>query len=73
MTDLQTWMERARESDASLAEKTGVSRVQISRVRRRICAPSLSLAARLEEITGIPAASFARSALRPDDTEGAPA
>lgn len=59
MSHLQEWMSRAHETDASLAEKVGVSRVQISRIRRNKCGPSLPLAAKLEVLTGIPAASFA--------------
>lgn len=61
MTDLQSWMSRAHETDETLAEKLGVSRVQVSRVRRRKCRPSLGLAVRLEGLTGIPASSFASS------------
>jgi len=63
MTSLQSWMERAKETDESLAERVGVSRVQISRIRRRMVRPSLKLAATLEDITGIPAAQFAREPL----------
>ncbi len=45
-------------SDEALAEKLGVSRVQVSRLRRRICKPSPATAQKLEIITAIPAASF---------------
>lgn len=60
MSSLAAWMDRAHETDETLAAKVGVSRVQISRIRRRVCEPSLAVAASLEAITGIPAASFAK-------------
>lgn len=44
--------------DEALAPKLNVSRVHVSRLRRRICRPSLETAKRLEEITKIPAADF---------------
>lgn len=58
MTDLQTWMTDAKESDETLSKKLGVSRVQVSRLRRKLCKPSPDTAVKLEQITGIPAAAF---------------
>ncbi len=62
MADLNTWMDGAGESDESLAPKLGVSRVQVSRIRRGVNKPSTAVAARLEELTGIPAWDFLRPA-----------
>lgn len=53
-------MEAASETDQTLAEKVGVSRVQISRIRRCQSKPSPQLAATLERVTGIPAWEFVR-------------
>lgn len=54
-------MARARETDATLAEKLEISRVQVSRIRRAKSRPSLSVAVKLEGLTGIPAARFAQA------------
>lgn len=55
-------MQLALETDATLAGKVGVSRVQIYRIRNGSSKPSPKLAQRLSEITGIAAWDF----LRPD-------
>lgn len=66
MADLNSWMDDAGESDESLAPKLGVSRVQVSRIRRGVNKPSATVAARLEELTGIPAWDFLRPARQPE-------
>jgi transcriptional regulator with XRE-family HTH domain len=53
-------MTKTGESDETLAEKAGVSRVQISRIRRDLSRPSPELADRLSKITGIPAWDFVK-------------
>jgi transcriptional regulator with XRE-family HTH domain len=63
MTVLAAWMEKAGETDTSVAEKAGVSRVQILRIRHGVSKPSPRLALTLSGITGIPAWEF----LRPDN------
>lgn len=55
MDDLEAWMTEAGETDETLSVKLGVSRVQVSRLRRRICNPSLPIAEKLETLTAIPA------------------
>ena len=62
MGDLATWMRAAGEDDDSLAEKLGVSRVQVSRLRRKVCKPSPETAERLERLTHIPAWDFVKPA-----------
>lgn len=62
MADLNAWMKGEGESDETLAPKLGVSRVQVSRIRRGVNRPSLTVAAKLEELTGIPAWDFLRPA-----------
>lgn len=56
-------MKHAGESDASLATKVGVSRVQILRIRKGQSKPSSKLAQALEYYTQIRAWEF----LRPDE------
>lgn len=63
MADLAQWMTDNRETDQSLAPKIGVSRVHVSRLRRRVHKPSPELAVRIEQVTGIPAWEF----LKPED------
>lgn len=60
MALLETWMKTAGESDASLAAKVGVSRVQILRIRHGRSKPSPKVAQALERETGIPAWEFLR-------------
>lgn len=55
MADLAAWMNANGETDESLAPKLGVSRVHVSRLRRRICNPSPDMAKRIEDLTAIPA------------------
>lgn len=55
MNQLATWMSANSETDATLAAKAEVSRVQINRLRRDVNRPRRELATRLAEITGIPA------------------
>ena len=62
---IATYMTLRKISDAELAEKAGVNRVTISRVRRGVCAPSLRLAVRIAEIT--------EGAVTPNDFSTAPA
>lgn len=58
MTDLSDWMRENAETDQTLAPKIGISRVHVSRLRRKILRPSPALARKLEEVTAIPAAEF---------------
>lgn len=60
MTVLSRWMQEAGESDASLAAKVGVSRVQILRIRKGQSKPSPKLAQALENHTQISAWEFLR-------------
>ena len=48
---IASYMTLTNMRDDDLAEKVGVSRVTISRVRRGICSPSLRLAARIADAT----------------------
>lgn len=65
MDDLQAWMTANRETDASMAPKLSVSRVQVSRIRRGKCRPSPETALKLERITQIPASTFIFAEFRP--------
>lgn len=57
--DLQEWMEAQKLTDAALAERVdGLSRSQVSRIRRRKSIPSPQTAKKLEQATGIPAETF---------------
>lgn len=69
MNALASWMDRADEGDDTLAEKVGVSRVQISRIRRNLSRPSPELAAKLEVVTGVPAWDL----IKPAETGDIPA
>lgn len=60
MDALKSWMLEAGETDESVADKTGVSRVQISRIRRGLSRPSPELADKLSGLTSIPAWDFVR-------------
>lgn len=46
-------------NDATLAEKVGVSRPFITRIRKGERTPSLNVAVKIEAATGYPAAAFA--------------
>lgn len=54
MQRLQQWMKDKGERDETLGPKVGVSRVQMSRIRRSINGASKTTALKLEELTGIP-------------------
>lgn len=56
--NLKLWMEATGYTDARLSAEVGVSRVQISRIRRGICKASPETARRLEGVTKIPAPHF---------------
>lgn len=57
--DLQAWMKLKNLSDADLAAKIdGLSRSQVSRIRRRKSIPPPATAKKLAEATGIPAEMF---------------
>lgn len=58
MQTLAKWMTDNEVKDEALSRDLGVSRVQVLRLRRRICRPSLKTARKLEEITGISAVSL---------------
>lgn len=60
MADLASWMEARGETDATLATKVGVSRVQITRIRNGVSKPSPRVAMELERLTAIPAWEFLR-------------
>lgn len=57
-TALGRWMKVYSETDETLSPKLGVSRVQVSRLRRDCCKPSPRTAQRLEKLTGLPASTF---------------
>lgn len=58
MDELRNWMQQNGETDATLARKVAVSRVQISRIRRAKSGVSVKTARALEALTEIPAAKF---------------
>ncbi len=58
MGPLDTWMIDKGVGNKHLAEMLQISRVQVSRLRRRLYRPSVETALKLEEITGIPAAEL---------------
>lgn len=62
MNALASWMTLTKQGDDTVAQKVGVSRVQISRIRRGLSKPSPDLAAKLEAISGVPAWDFVRPA-----------
>jgi transcriptional regulator with XRE-family HTH domain len=55
------------ETDETMSGKLGVTRVQVSRLRRDKSKPSPELAVRLEEVTRIPAWDF----VKPSSEHGA--
>ena len=55
---LDEWMSKHNRRDGELAAEVGVDRTYILKVRRRVKQPSLDVATRLQELTGIPAISF---------------
>lgn len=57
--DLETWMKLKNLTDAALASRIeGLSRSQVSRIRRRKCIPPPETARKLAAATGIPAEMF---------------
>jgi transcriptional regulator with XRE-family HTH domain len=60
-TKLGVWMRDNQKDDAAVAIAIGeVSRSQISRIRRGLSRPSLDLADKLSELTGVPALDLMR-------------
>lgn len=56
---LQEWMDRKGFKDADVAARLdGISRSQVSRIRRRVSRPSPETAEKLSKLTRIPAARF---------------
>jgi len=53
---LAKWMDENSVKDDALAAKIGVSRVQVLRLRRGTCRPSIKTALNIERETQIPAA-----------------
>jgi transcriptional regulator with XRE-family HTH domain len=60
MTPLEEFMRRTNMTDTEMAGKLGVSQPYVGRLRSGERRPSLNLAVRLEAVTAIPAAEFAR-------------
>lgn len=58
---LDQHMTAGRITDAQLAEKVGVSRPFITKIRQGTATPSLPVAAKIQEITGVPAVSLIRT------------
>jgi len=61
---LQEWRKRAKRTLADLAAQCGTSEASMSRIERGAQTPSLPIAVKLEEITGIPAREFLPEARR---------
>lgn len=66
---LKDWRERSGKSRADLAQEVGVSDVSIWRIEEGKQTPSLRLAAKLEQITGIPAREFAKASPANSNTQ----
>jgi len=58
MHELKTFRELNKMSLSALAEQVGVNKATLSRIETGQRAPSLGLAVRLQNITGIPACRF---------------
>jgi transcriptional regulator with XRE-family HTH domain len=58
---LAEYMAAEKVSDEALARRLEVSRPHVTRLRLRKKRPSLQLATKLEQITGIPASKFAEA------------
>lgn len=54
-------MKRRELTDQALADQLGVSRPYVTRLRQGIRTPSIAVAAKIQEITGFPAAGFAKT------------
>ncbi len=55
---LEHWLSENGKSDAWLASQVGVSRPFITRIRNRDRQPSLPVALKLSEATGLPLSAF---------------
>lgn len=58
MMTLAQYMAEKNVKDGSLAEAVGCDRSMITKIRRRQATPSLSLAVKINEATGIPVKSL---------------
>ncbi len=58
MKQLEAWMTENNVDDAALAARVGISRVQVSRIRRDINRPRPALARKLSAVTSIPQEVF---------------
>jgi plasmid maintenance system antidote protein VapI len=58
VTSLQEWMKVEQRKDADLAPVLEISRVQVSRLRRKVNGASRKTALKLEQLTGIPWHNF---------------
>jgi transcriptional regulator with XRE-family HTH domain len=59
MTALKDWMDKRGLADADVASRIeGLSRSQVSRIRRGVSRPSPATAEKLAALTRIPAAKF---------------
>lgn len=54
-------MDETKLTDAALARKVGVSRPYITRIRQGERQPSLGIAAKLADATGLPATTFVKA------------
>jgi transcriptional regulator with XRE-family HTH domain len=52
-------------TDQALADQLGVSRPYVTRLRQGRRTPSVTVAAKIQEITKVPAISFAKSEAQP--------
>jgi transcriptional regulator with XRE-family HTH domain len=53
---ISAWMEKHGLDDKAAAERFGLDRSQVWRLRHGVCRPSIKTAQRLEPIIGVPAA-----------------
>jgi len=57
-TRLQAWVRRRKKTKKEIAEEFGISAPYLSMILSGARTPSLTVAARLEDVTGIPAREF---------------
>jgi hypothetical protein len=50
---LHAWMMKKRLNDTEVAERLGISRVQVCRIRHRISGTTMATAKKIEKLTGI--------------------
>lgn len=62
MTALDQWMTLTETKDRTLAEKVGISRPYVTRIRSGERRPSLPVAIKLAEATKLPVSAFLTSA-----------